>query len=259
MEKEIVIDIKNLVTEFADGSCVHKGLDLTVYRNEILGIVGGSGTGKTTLIREILLLQKANAGTIEVFGYNIMTAGSAVIQALRQRWGMMFQSGALFSGLTVLENVCFPLQQYTKLSKSNIEELAYFKLSLAQFPSQSANKLPAELSGGMIKRAAVARALAMDPELLFLDEPTAGLDPETASGLDELVVDLKETLGLTIVMVTHDLDTLWTTTDRVAFLGEQKVLATKPMSALIHDKHPIIHTYFSNERAKRAEPHDEVH
>lgn len=259
MEKQAVIEIKNLVTKFPDGTCVHKDLDLTVYKNEVLAIVGGSGTGKTTLIREILLLQPVTAGTIRVFGHNVLTADYQVRNELRQRWGMMFQSGALFSGLTVLENVCFPLQQYTHLSDADIEELAYLKLSLAQFPSSSANKLPAELSGGMIKRAAVARALAMDPELLFLDEPTAGLDPQTASGLDDLVLDLKETLGLTIVMVTHDLDTLWTATDRVAFLGEQKVLATKPMSELIHDKHPIIHAYFSNERAKRAEPPDEIH
>lgn len=258
MEKQIVIEVSNLETTFADGTCVHKDLDLTVYKNEVLAIVGGSGTGKTTLIREILLLQKATSGSINVFDINVLTAGYQVLKEVRQRWGMMFQSGALFSGLTVLENVCFPLQQYTKLSDSDIKELAYFKLSLAQFPAESANKLPAELSGGMIKRAAVARALAMDPELLFLDEPTAGLDPNTASGLDELVLDLKETLGLTIVMVTHDLDTLWTATDRVAFLGEKKVLATKSMKELIQDEHPLIHAYFSNERAKRAEPNHEV-
>ncbi|MAZ39429.1 MAG: ABC transporter ATP-binding protein [Legionellales bacterium] len=252
MSHDTVIEVRDLVTSFADGSCVHNGLDFTVYRNEVIAIVGGSGAGKTTLLREILLLQKVTSGSIQIFGQNILQADGNVLKKLRQRWGMMFQSGALFSGLTVLENVAFPLSEFTHLSKADIHELAYFKLQLAQFPAKSALKYPAELSGGMIKRAAVARALATDPELLFLDEPTAGLDPKTASGLDALVLELKSTLGLTIVMVTHDLDTLWTATDRVAFLGEQKVLANKPMAELVKDSHPLIQDYFANERSKRA-------
>ena len=246
MSNEAIIDVRNLVTCFKDGSCVHQDLNFTVYRNEVIAIVGGSGTGKTTLLREILLLQPVTAGEIYVFGQDILNASAAELKILRQRWGMMFQSGALFSGLTVLENVAFPLREFTHLSKSDIQELAYIKLQLAQFPAESALKYPAELSGGMVKRAAVARALATDPELLFLDEPTAG-------GLDALVLELKETLGLTIVMVTHDLDTLWTSTDRVAFLGEQKVLANKPMSALVKDPHELIVQYFANARSKRAE------
>jgi len=254
LKTEKVIEIHNLVTRFDDGSVVHDQLDFTVFKNEIVGIVGGSGTGKTTLLREILLLQPATSGSIYVFGEDILSAPEKELQLLRQRWGMMFQSGALFSGFTVLENVAFPLKELTHLSTSDIQELAFIKLQLAQFPKTSAHKYPAELSGGMVKRAAVARALASDPELLFLDEPTAGLDPQTASGLDDLVIELRDTLGLTIVMVTHDLDTLWATTDRVAFLGEQKVLANKPMPELVHESNPLIQQYFSNKRAKRAEP-----
>jgi phospholipid/cholesterol/gamma-HCH transport system ATP-binding protein len=253
MSAEVVIHIENLVTRFSDESLVHDRLNLQIYRNEVMGIVGGSGSGKTTLLREILLLQRASAGIIRVFGEDILTASYETLQAIRRRWGMMFQSGALFSGLTVLENVAFSLQEFTDLSSEDIRELAYLKLFLAQFPFKSAHKYPAELSGGMIKRAAVARALARDPELLFLDEPTAGLDPQTAGGLDELVLELKESLGLTIVLVTHDVDTLWTATDRIAFLGEKKVLAVKPIAELIEDPHPLIHQYFSTERSKRIQ------
>lgn len=254
MTDEVVIDIQGLVTQFPDGSRVHDNLNLKVLRGQVLGIVGGSGTGKTTLLREILLLHRATSGSIRVFGIDILACSLQQQQMLRQRWGMMFQSGALFSGLTVLENISFPLHEFTHLPPKAIKELAYVKLALAQYPFDSANKYPAELSGGMIKRAAVARALAMDPELLFLDEPTAGLDPETASALDELILNLKQTLGLTIVVVTHDLDTLWATTDTVAFLGEKKVLANEPMKILVKNSQPLIKAYFSNQRAIRAEP-----
>lgn len=250
MSEDVVIDIQGLVTRFPDGSCVHDGLNLKVFKNEILAIVGGSGTGKTMLLREILLLYRATQGAIYVFGQNVLTISMQALKTLRECWGMMFQSGALFSGLTVLENVAFPLQEFTALSQRDIEELAYLKLALAQFPFDSAHKYPAELSGGMVKRAAVARALARDPKLLFLDEPTAGLDPQTAGALDDLVVELQETLGLTIVIVTHDLDTLWTVTDRVAFLGEKKVLAVEPLVELIKNQNPLISEYFSNKRSR---------
>lgn len=247
----IAIDIQNLETYFDDNAIIHHNLNLKVFENEVIALVGGSGSGKTTLLREILLLHRPNKGRILLFGEDILTASPQTQQSLRQRWGMMFQSGALFSGLNILENVSFALKEFTHLSATDIIELAYMKLALTNFPLDAAKKYPSELSGGMIKRAAVARALARDPQLLFLDEPTAGLDPITAMAIDQLILELKNLLKLTIVVVTHDIDTLYSTTDRIAFLGKKTVIAVDSFSNLQNNKDPLIHEYFSNARTKR--------
>lgn len=248
-----IIEIKGLKTGF-DGTIIHENLDLSVQPGEILGIVGGSGSGKTTLLRAILMLLKPIAGQIQVFGKDVLTANIAEQAAIRKRWGVMFQQGALFSSLTVLENVCFPLQEFTHLSRELIEETALLKIKMSRFPMDSVQKFPSELSGGMLKRAALARAIVQDAELLFLDEPTAGLDPQSAGALDELVLNLRATLGLTIVIVTHDLDTLWQVTDKVAFLGDKHLLACAGMDELTQSTDPMIQAYFRGPRARAANP-----
>ncbi|MGE3921114.1 MAG: ABC transporter ATP-binding protein [Gammaproteobacteria bacterium] len=220
MNPEPIIEINDLTT-YLGGNFIHKSLNLTIYRNEILAVVGGSGSGKTTLLRSILMLLPLYSGTIKVFGHDIEHSSEATLKKIQQSWGVLFQHSALFSSLTTLENVMFPLQEKTGLPQNSIVELAKLKLNLVGFPLDSIHKYPAELSGGMQKRAGLARAIALDPELLFLDEPTTGLDPEGATSLDELVISLKNDLGLTIVIVTHDLDTLWSVADRVAVIGEK--------------------------------------
>lgn len=245
-----VIEITQLKTKLG-GQWVHNGLDLQVDRKEILGIVGGSGSGKTTLLRSILMLQRPTSGSIKVFDTDVTRAKVAQARSVRQRWGVLFQQNALFSSLTVLENVCFPLRTFTKLPSAIQEQIALLKIALAGLPLSTASKYPAELSGGMQKRAALARAIALDPELLFLDEPTAGLDPQSAEGLDDLVLHLRKNLGLTVVVITHDLDTIERVTDRVAFLGEGKVLAALPLTQLMEQQHPLIKAYFSGPRGQR--------
>ncbi len=244
-----IIKIKNLKTSF-NGNWVHKGIDLTIQRGEIIGIVGGSGSGKTTLLREILGLTRPTSGSIKVFDHELTTATPDVLLSIQQRWGVLFQQDALFSSLTLLENVSFPLLEHTNLDDQTIQSLALLKILLAGLSSDAAIKYPAELSGGMQKRAGIARAMVLDPELLFLDEPTAGLDPNTAAGFDELILNLQETMGLTIVVVTHDLDTLWRVTDRVAFLGEGKVLCVEAMPDLVKNPHPLIQEFFAGPRGK---------
>lgn len=247
----LVLDVHGLKTFFGD-VCVLKDIDFSVRKGEVMAIVGGSGSGKSTLLRSILLLLKPAAGTIRLFGKDFQNCSTEEEIQLRQKWGMMFQHGALFSSLTVLENIAFPLHEYTDLDNNMIAEIALLKLMLVGLPLESAHRYPSELSGGMQKRAAIARALALDPALVFLDEPTAGLDPHSASGLDELVLNLKSMLNLTLVMVTHDLDTLWRVADRVAFLGEGKVLAVGTMKQLSVMEHPLIKAYFSSPRAQAA-------
>ncbi|NNM59123.1 MAG: ATP-binding cassette domain-containing protein [Legionellales bacterium] len=251
--KESIIDIKGLSTRFGS-QIIHENLSLQVQRGEILAIVGGSGSGKTTLLREMVMLQSVFAGSIRIFGEEIVGMGLADKKRLQQRWGVMFQSGALFSGLTVLQNVCFPLCEFTHLSEADIDAIGLLKIKLANLPATSAHLFPAELSGGMIKRAAVARSIAMDPELLFVDEPTAGLDPESASDFDELVLQLRASLGLTVIIITHDMDTLWRVPDRVAFLGQKRVLAVQPIRELVKNPEPLIQAYFSTPRARAAVP-----
>ena len=242
-----VIEIRGLTNAFGH-QIVHENLNLMIKKGEIIAIIGPSGCGKTTLLRTILMLQKPTGGEIKVFGKDITHCNEKEALEIRRRWGVMFQTGALFSSLDVLENIMFPLQEYTPLRHSVQKEIALLKMVLAGLELDVATKYPAELSGGMEKRVALARAIAMDPELVFLDEPTAGLDPKGAEAMDDLILDLRETLGLTFVMVTHDLDTLWRVPDRVIFLGENKVLAAMPMKELVKQSHPLIQKYFSGVR-----------
>lgn len=244
-----IIEINHLKM-FIGGAWVHKDINLTVFRGEVLGIVGGSGCGKSLLLRQILALQKPTGGEIKLFGQDLQTISQEKLDRLRRRLGVLFQQNALFSSLTVLENVSFPLKEYTNLKEKSIKELAMIKILAVGLPPDAANKYPAELSGGMKKRAALARAIALDPELLFLDEPTAGLDPHAASALDELVLNLQSSLGLTIVMVTHDLDSLWRTSDWVAFLGEGQVLCVVPMAELVKSENRLIQEYFKGPRGR---------
>jgi len=247
-----IIEIKNVKIQLG-GDWVHKDINLTVNRGEIMAIVGGSGSGKTTLLREMLMLQKPDAGSIRIFDQEITTASPKTQALIQRRWGVLFQQSALFSSLTLLENTAFPLIEHSNLDKKMIRELAALKIAMTGLPVDSSNKYPAELSGGMQKRAALARAIILDPELIFLDEPTAGLDPGSAGGLDELILDLQSTMGLTVVIITHDLDTLWHVTDRVAFLGEGKVLCVDAMAQLVKNPHPLIQEFFSGPRGRTAE------
>lgn len=247
-----IIEVSDVKIQLGD-TLVHNGLNLTVERGEILGIVGGSGAGKTTLLREILMLQPPTSGSIRVFDHELTTANAATLLAVQKRWGVLFQQNALFSSLTVAENVEFPLKEHTALDAKTRRELALLKILLVGLPLDAANKYPAELSGGMQKRAALARAIVLDPELLFFDEPSAGLDPDSAAGLDELILDLQGTLGLTVVMITHDLDSLWTVTNRVAFLGCGRVLDVKPIAQLIKNPDPLIQEFFNGPRGRVAE------
>lgn len=251
-QNEDIIEIKNLNTSLG-GVVIHKNLDLTVKRGEVLGIVGGSGSGKTTLMRTMLSLTKPDSGSIRVFGHEITTASPQILLEIQKRWGVLFQSNALFSSLNLLENVMFPLKEHSLLDAKSMQDLALLKILLAGLPATSATKFPAELSGGMQKRGGLARAIVLDPELIFLDEPTAGLDPETASGFDELILNLQSTMGLTIVMITHDLDSLWKVTDRVAFLGDGVVLSVDSMQNLVKNPNPLIQEFFGGERGRAAE------
>jgi len=249
---DLVIEIRGLKTQF--GSLViHENLDLSVRRGEVVALVGGSGSGKTTLLREIIMLTEPAAGSIRLFDHEVVGASRHEALLLSRRFGMLFQRGALFTSLTIRENVATPLHEHTHLSLKSIDEIADLKIALAGLPANAADKYPAELSGGMIKRAGLARALALDPELLFLDEPSAGLDPVSANALDELIVQLKESLRLTVVLVTHDLDSLWRVTDRVAFLGERRVIGYDSIAKLSRSEHPLIKSYFSGPRGRAAQ------
>ena len=246
-----VVEIRDLNTRFGK-AVVHENVSITVRPGEIFALVGGSGCGKSTLLREIILLQQPVSGSIRVFGREVLGLSDEQALPLRRRWGVMFERGALFSSLTVAENVGMVLREHTQLSERLIDEVAAVKIALTGLPADAGPKYPSELSGGMRKRAALARAIALDPELLFLDEPTAGLDPLSASGIDELVVSLRDALGLTIMMVTHDLDLLWRTADRVAVLGEGHILGVGTMTELSQSEHPLIREYFYGPRGRAA-------
>jgi phospholipid/cholesterol/gamma-HCH transport system ATP-binding protein len=231
---------------------VHDGLDLEVRRAEIFALVGGSGSGKSTLLREMILLQRPDAGEIRVLGEDLARLEDGQALALRRRWGVMFQHGGLFGSLTVGENVALPLREHTGLDGATIDALAAWKIDMAGLAPEVAAQYPSELSGGMMKRASLARALALDPELLFLDEPTAGLDPESAAGVDALVRGLRERFGLTVVMITHDLDLLWQVADRVAVLAEGKVQGLGSMPELSRMAHPAVRSFFDGPRGRAA-------
>lgn len=248
---DTVIEIRGLNTRFGT-SVVHRDVNLAVRRGEIFALVGGSGCGKSTMLREIILLQPPVSGSIRVFGQEVLGLSDEQALPLRRRWGVMFERGALFSSLTVTENVAMVLKEHTQLGAALIAEVAALKIALTGLPADAGPKYPSELSGGMRKRAALARALALDPELLFLDEPTAGLDPLSATGIDELVRQLRDALGLTIMMVTHDLDLLWRAADRVAVLNEGSILGIGTMQELSHLEHPVIREYFYGPRGRGA-------
>ncbi|MDP1673852.1 MAG: ATP-binding cassette domain-containing protein, partial [Burkholderiales bacterium] len=229
--RDTVIEISDLTTRFGD-HVVHDGLDLEVRRSEIFALIGGSGSGKSTLLREMILLQRPDSGSIRVLGVDLQNISEEAALELRQRWGVLFQHGGLFGALTVAENVGLPMREHTRLDAALINELAVWKIAMTGLKPEVAGQYPSELSGGMMKRASLARALALDPELLFLDEPTAGLDPDSAAGVDELVRKLRDLFGLTIVMITHDLDLLWQVADRVAVLAAGKVQGVGSMAEL---------------------------
>jgi phospholipid/cholesterol/gamma-HCH transport system ATP-binding protein len=250
---ETAICIRGLKNQFGD-AVVHENLDLDVRSGEILGVVGGSGTGKSVLMRSIIGLQTPTAGEIEVYGKTLVTiANEEESRDLRRRWGVMFQGGALFSTLSVAENIQVPLREYyPRLDQKLLDEIAAYKVAMVGLPPDAGPKYPAELSGGMVKRAGLARALALDPALLFLDEPTAGLDPIGAAKFDELIRELADTMGLTVFLITHDLDSLYATCDRVAVLAEKKVIAVGTIPELLATEHPWIQDYFNGPRGRAA-------
>ena len=231
MKNHVMIEARDIVTRFGK-HVIHDGVSFKIHKGEIFGLLGGSGSGKTTLLREMIMLQKTSAGAMLVLGTNVMTTSSKMAQKLRQKWGVLFQFGALFTSLTILENVAVTMKEYTNLPDWLIEESALMKLSMVGLPPKVANMYPSELSGGMKKRAGLARALALDPKLLFLDEPTSGLDPQSARAFDELIVTLRDTLGITVVMVTHDKDTIANVLDRFVILGNKKVQFEGTMDVL---------------------------
>jgi phospholipid/cholesterol/gamma-HCH transport system ATP-binding protein len=250
---EFPIAIQGLKNSFGE-TVVHEGLELKVRRGEILGVVGGSGSGKSVLMRSIIGLQIPDEGEFEVVGTDILTAEPDEDIGVRNRWGELFQGGALFSTLTVGENVEVPLKQfYPELDPELMHEIARYKVVLSGLPEDAASKYPSELSGGMRKRAGLARALALDPELLFLDEPTAGLDPIGAAKFDELTRGLTDTLGLTVFLITHDLDTLYAICDRVAVIADGKVIAVGTIPELLESDHPWIQEYFNGPRSRAAQ------
>lgn len=250
--EDIVIRVRGLTNRFGE-QVVHEDLDLDVQRGEILGVVGGSGTGKSVLMRSIIGLQRPEAGDIEVFGEPMVDHEESEAEAIRRRWGVLFQGGALFSTLTVAENVEVPLREfYPQLDEQLLDEIASYKIVMSGLPADAAPKYPSELSGGMRKRAGLARSLALDPELLFLDEPTAGLDPIAAAAFDELIRNLQRTLDLTVFLITHDLDTLYAICDRVAVLADHKVIAVGTIPELLALDHPWIQEYFNGPRGRGA-------
>lgn len=251
MNHEAIIVLRGITNRFGS-NVIHENLDMDIYRGEIIGLIGGSGSGKSVLLRTILGLRAPQAGAISVMGIPLLTATDAEWRDVRRQWGVLFQDGALFSSLTVSENIQMPLREFTKTSPLLMAEIAAMKIQLVGLPEKAGDLYPSELSGGMRKRAGLARALALDPALLFLDEPTAGLDPLGAASFDELVLSLRETLGLTVCMVTHDLDSLYTICDRVAVLAEKRIYAVGTIAELLQVDHPWIQEYFLGPRGRAA-------
>lgn len=247
---DAVIRIRGLRTQFG-AHVIHDGLDLDVRPGEVLGVVGGSGSGKSVLLRVIVGLQRPVAGAVELLGEDVWSLSDRAKEALRTRTGVLFQDGALFSSLTVAENIQTPMREHLDLSQTVMDELAALKIAMVGLEPEAAGKFPSELSGGMRKRAGLARALALDPEIVFLDEPTAGLDPIGAAAFDRLILSLQKSLGLTVFMVTHDLDSLAAICDRVAALVDKKVRVAT-MAEHMQDEHPWLHEYFHGPRARAA-------
>lgn len=246
-----VIEVSHVSTKFGQ-AVVHKDVSLSIYQGEVFAIAGGNGCGKSTLLREIIGLTIPSGGTIRLLGVDSRELAASNGRPIHRRFGVMFQHGALFSSLTLAENVAVPLREHTNLNPQLIREIVDVKIAMVGLPPDSAEKYPNELSGGMRRRAALARAIVMDPELLFLDEPTAGLDPMIAAGFDDLVLSLKSLLGLTVVMVTHDLDTLWRIANRVAVLGHGTVLGVGTMEELSQTDDPVVREYFHGPRGRAA-------
>ncbi len=251
MSRTSIIEVRGLCNRFGRNS-VHEDLDLDLYRGEILGVVGGSGTGKSVLLRSIVGLNRPVAGEVRLFGQNLLALPAAERSRLEQRLGVLFQGGALFSSLTVRENVALPLIEHAGLSRRDAEELAEVKLALSGLAPHAGDLYPASLSGGMVKRASLARALALDPDVVFLDEPTAGLDPIGAAAFDQLILTLRNALGLTVFMVTHDLDSLWTACDRIAVLSQKRVLVADEPAKVAQYDDPWIRDYFNGPRGRAA-------
>ena len=249
---EPIIEVKGLVNRFGD-QVVHENLDLTVCKGEILGVVGGSGTGKSVLMRSIIGLRRPDAGEVTVFGESMVDRDEEEAKHVRRRWGVLFQGGALFSTLTVAENIQVPIKEFHPgINQELLDEIAAYKIAMSGLSSDAGAKYPAELSGGMRKRAGIARALALDPELLFLDEPTAGLDPIGAAAFDELIRELRDALGLTVFLITHDLDSLYAICDRVAVLADRRVVAVGTIAELLALDHEWIQEYFGGPRGRAA-------
>lgn len=244
MKNGTLIEAKDVITRFGRHT-IHDGVSFNIAKGEIFGLLGGSGSGKTTLLREMILLQKISGGSITVLGTDVTTSSSKMAERLRRQWGVLFQFGALFTSLTILENVSIAMKEYTNLPDWLIEKSALMKLSMVGLPPKVATMYPSELSGGMKKRAALARALALDPKLLFLDEPTSGLDPQSARAFDELIVTLRDTLGITVVMVTHDKETIANVLDRFIILGDKKVLFEGTMASLKETRNEALKNFLS--------------
>ena len=251
---ETIIEVRDLAVGFGE-RLIMNGLELDVRRGEILGVVGASGTGKSVLLRTIIGLVRQRRGNVKVFGHDMGTVSEKRRRLIERRWGVLFQHGALFSSLTVKQNIQFPMREHLKLSEDLLDEMAMVKLKLVGLKPEAAERFPSELSGGMIKRAALARALALDPEIVFLDEPTSGLDPIGAGEFDELIATLQKTLGLTVFMVTHDLDSLAGICDRIAALGDGKVLYEGTLDEMKAQPHPWLQAYFNGARARASHIH----
>jgi phospholipid/cholesterol/gamma-HCH transport system ATP-binding protein len=248
---DVVVQIQGLWTKFGK-TVVHQDLNLDIYAGEILSIVGGSGTGKTVLLRQMLGLESPTKGTVRVFGEDVSSAQAEQLQQMRNHWGMLFQEGALYSALSVFDNIALPLRELRALPEDVIYDAVMLKMDMVGLGLEHANKMPADLSGGMVKRAALARALALEPQLLFLDEPTAGLDPDLSDAFVDLIQTLHRELKLTVVMVTHDLDTLFALSSRIAVLAEKHVIAIGPTRDVLEVDHPFIKQFFLGERGQRA-------